>query len=40
MKKKVSRKNTRTNTKLMETIPEVISNKFLNEADIVVNEII
>ena len=40
MKKKVSRKNTRTNTKVMETFPEVIANKFLNEADIVVNEII
>ena len=40
MKRKVSRKNTRLNINEPETIPAIIHNKFLNEADIIVNELI
>jgi len=40
MKKKVSRKNTRGNTLTKEINIDNIKNKFLNEADIIVNEII
>ena len=38
--KKGSRKNTRRNIVDLTTIPEIISNKFLNEANTVVNELI
>ena len=40
MKKKNSRKNTRSNLNELETIPLIVHNKFLNEADIIVNELI